>query len=198
MRRATCLEDASFNVDDWLFRKISDGMRATINLALIIGDGIGKPLGLLSPNSGIPICETSENTPNGQFTWQDYIMLKYEIPTQWHAGGSYLVNQRTFALLLTMSDASARPLWTTLPGTEPGYTLAGSPIVIASQMPDVAPGATPIALGNWKRAYTIVERKAPTIQIDDYMAGWCRLFKAEARIGGATTCSNAARLLRIR
>jgi HK97 family phage major capsid protein len=59
------LEDASFNVEQWLFRKISDGMRATINFALIVGDGIGKPMGLLNPNSGIPICETSANTPTG-------------------------------------------------------------------------------------------------------------------------------------
>jgi HK97 family phage major capsid protein len=65
-------------------------------------------------------------------------------------------------------------------------------------MPDVAGGSTPVAFGNWKKAYTVVERKAPTMQIDNYTAGWCRLFKFEARLGGACTCPNAARLLRIR
>lgn len=58
---------------------------------------------------------------------------------QWQAGGSYLMNQRAFALLLTMSDAHARPIWGQLPGGLPGFTLAGSPIQIAIQMPDVAP-----------------------------------------------------------
>jgi HK97 family phage major capsid protein len=125
-------------------------------------------------------------------------MLKFELPIQWHANGSYLMNQRTFALLLTMADGTGRPLLNPLPQNQPGYSLAGSPVVIASQMPDVAPGSTPVAFGDWKRAYTIAKRKAPTIQIDDYTAGWCRLFKAEARVGGATTCPNAARLLRIR
>lgn len=192
------LEDASFDVESWLLQKASDGMRMTINHALLLGDGNGRPLGLLNPRSGIPICETASSTPPGQFGWADLIMLKYEIPMQWQTGASFLMNQRTFALLLTMSDAGGRPIWSSLPGEEPGFRLAGSPITIASQMPDIQPGSTPVAFGNWRRAYTTVWRKAPTMQIDDYTAGWCRLFKFEARAGGATTCPNAARLLRVR
>jgi HK97 family phage major capsid protein len=125
-------------------------------------------------------------------------MLKYEVPMQWHAGGSYIMNQRTFALLLTMSDALNRPLWGQLPGGVPGFMLAGSPIVIVSQMPDVQPGATPIAFADWKAAYTIVNRRATTMITDPFSAGFCSLFKFDCRIGGATTCPNAARLLRIR
>jgi HK97 family phage major capsid protein len=125
-------------------------------------------------------------------------MLKYEIPMQWQTGASYLMNQRTFAQLLTMSDAGGRPMWTTLPGEEPGFRLAGSPVIIASQMPDCMPGSTPVAYGNFKKAYTVVERRQPTLEIDPYTAGWCRLFKFSARIGGATTCPSALRLMRIR
>jgi HK97 family phage major capsid protein len=55
------LEDASFNVDQWLLQKVSEGMRATINEALFIGDGVGRPMGLLNPRSGIPDCETSSS-----------------------------------------------------------------------------------------------------------------------------------------
>ena len=51
--------------------------------------------------------------------------------------------------------------------------------------------------GNWRKTYMIVERKAVTLETDRYSAGWCILFKAEARCGGAPTCPNAARLLRI-
>jgi len=175
-------------------------MRATINAAILLGDGIGKPMGLLNPNSGIPICEVSSATNPGQFSWQDLLMLKYEIPIQRMDGASYLMNQRTFALLQSMSSAEGRPLWgaqgTSTPGT--GFAFAGSPINIVSQMPDVQPGATAVAFGNWKRCYTVVTRKLPTLTVDPYSAGFCRLFKFEARIGGATTCPNAARLLRIR
>jgi len=125
-------------------------------------------------------------------------MLKFEVPTQWHAGGSYLMNQRTFALLLTIFDANGRTLLNMMPQGMAGYQLAESPITIVSQMPDCVPGATPIAFGDWRAAYTLVNRAATTITADPFSAGWCILWKREARLGGAVTCGNAARLLRIR
>jgi len=70
--------------------------------------------------------------------------------------------------------------------------------VLATQFPDAVPGAVPVAFGSWRAAYTLVTRKSVSMQIDDYSAGFCRLYKFEARIGGSVTCSNAARLLRIK
>lgn len=192
------LEDSSVNVESWIQQRIDDGMRATINNALIVGDGNGKPTGLLNPKSGIPICETAASTPEGQFTWMDLVSLKYEIPVDWHNGASFIMNQRVFASLLNMNDASGRPIMQQMPQGAPVYTICGSPVVIASQMPDCVPGATPIAFGNWKKAYLAVWRKGVTIQTDPYSAGFCVLFKAEARVGGNVLCPNAARLLRIR
>jgi HK97 family phage major capsid protein len=191
------LQDAQFNIENWILQKASQGFRDAINNAIIAGDGLGKPLGILNPNSGIPICDTSPATQPGQFTWQDLVMLKFEIPSRWHEGASFFMNQRTFALLLTMSDASSRPLFGQLPSGLPGYMFAGSPIQIVSQMPDVAPGATPIAFGNWKSAYIVVTRSGTMMRTDPFTAGWCTLFLFEARIGGSVACPNAARLLRI-
>jgi HK97 family phage major capsid protein len=100
-----------------------------------------------------------------------------------------------------MSDAAGRPILTSfpqeLPGT-PGFLLNGSPIQIVTQMPDVAPGATPVAFGNWNEVYMVVNRRAVTMQQDPYSAGFCILYKFEARVGGGIICPNAARLLRIR
>jgi len=107
-------------------------------------------LGLLNPNAGIPICDVSVATPPRQFQWQDLVQLKFEIPMQWQDGCSFLMNQRTLALMLTMSTADGRPLLGALPQGMPGFQIAGSPITIVSQMPDCVPGATPIAHGNWK------------------------------------------------
>jgi len=192
------VEDAAGNAENWIIGKISEGMAATINNALILGDGNGKPMGIFHPRSGIPVVLTNPNTPAGTLTWQDLVMLKWEIPYQWQQGASYLMNQRTFAQLMTMTDAMQRPIWGQMPGEEPGFQLAGSPIHIVTQMPDINPGSTPVAFGNWERAYTIVWRKAVTVQVDPFSANFCILYKAEARVGGGLTCANAARLLQVR
>jgi HK97 family phage major capsid protein len=142
------LADASFNVESWMTQKVSDGMRITINDAIIAGDGLGKPMGLLNPQSGIAVCDTAPSTPPGQFVWQDLLALKFEVPQQWWEGSVFLMNQRTAGLLMTMSSTDGRPLLSALPAGMPGFALAGSPITIASQMPDCLPGSTPILAGN--------------------------------------------------
>jgi HK97 family phage major capsid protein len=192
------LEDSAFNIEAWLMRKAAAGYRAALSEAIIAGDGNGKPLGLLSARGGVPVCETAAATAAGSLTWQDLVMLKWELPMQWQAGAVYLMNQRTFAQIMTMSDATHRPIWTQMPGSEPGFQLAGSPIVIATQFPDIAPGSTPIFFGNLRECYTLVTRRALTLQPDPYSAQWCMLFRFDARIGGAPLCPNAGRLLRIR
>src|SRR5262245_63611759 len=123
------------------------------------GDGIGKPIGILNPGAGIPACDTSPSTPAGQFTWQDLIMLRWMVPMQFQGGGRYLMNQHTFGQVLTMSDAMGRPIMIAMPTDTGQFTINGSPVNIVTQMPDVAPGATPVAFGNWNLVYMVVNRK---------------------------------------
>ena len=194
------LEDASISIEQWLLGKVNRAFRNTVSNAIMVGSGFGMPQGILTPTSGIPICDTGENTPAGQFTWQDLVMLKWQVPMQWHDPrfGAYLMNQTTFSLMLTMSDAMGRPIMVASPADPSVFLLNGSRIVINSQMPDPLPGATPVAYGNWNQAYTVVNRKAVTMQQDPYSAGFCILFKFESRVGGAVTCAQAARLMRIK
>jgi HK97 family phage major capsid protein len=191
------IEDASIDIENWMLQKVNWAFRNTISDAILNGDGMGKPLGILRPQSGIPICDTSNNTPAGQFTWQDLIMLKWQVPMQFQGPGRYLMNQNTFGLTLTMSDAMGRPIMIATPLDNGQFIINGSPVNIVTQMPDVAPGAVPVAYGNWNLVYMVVNRKAVTMQQDPYSAGFCILFKFEGRVGGATICPNAARLLRI-
>jgi HK97 family phage major capsid protein len=78
------LQDAAFNLENWILRKVSDAFRVSISNSIIAGDGLGKPLGFLNPAAGVPILDTSPNTPPGQVTWQDLVMLKWDVPQQWH------------------------------------------------------------------------------------------------------------------
>ena len=48
----------------------------------------GLPVGILTQQGGIAICETAENTPPGTFTCQDLAMLRMEVPLQWQEGGT--------------------------------------------------------------------------------------------------------------
>jgi HK97 family phage major capsid protein len=193
------LEDSGVNLEQWMLAKAARAFGTQISAAVLAGDGFGKPMGILNPAAGIPIVETAEGTAPGQFTWQDLVALRWQVPVSLQGnGGSYLMNAHTWALCATMSDTSGRPIMTANASEAAPFLLGGVPVVIAQQMPDAIAGATPIAYGNWREAYTVVNRKAVTMQQDPYSAGFCVLYKFESRIGGAVTCPAAARLLRIR
>ena len=44
----------------------------------------------------------------GAFTRQDLVMLRWRIPQNFQAGGSYLINLHSWALRSTMSDVNSR------------------------------------------------------------------------------------------
>jgi len=172
---------------------------AQIGAAVLNGDGFGKPMGILNPAAGIPIMDTSAATPPGFFTWQDLLQLRWSVPLSLQANaGAYLMNQYTWGLCSTMSDANGRPIMTANPTEGAPYLLGGVPVIIAPQMPNVETGATPVAFGNWNRAYMVVNRKGITMTMGPFSGGFCPIFRFEARIGGAPVCPGAARLLRIR
>lgn len=191
------LEDASVDIESWMLGKVNWAFRNTISTAVITGDGNGRPRGILDPRSGIITCDTSEATPVGEFTWQDLLMLKWQVPMQYHNGARYLMNQDTFGKTLTLSDSLGRPIMIATPTDNGQFVINGSPVTVVTQMPGVAPGTTPVGFGNWAEAYMIVNRKAVTIQQDPYSASFCILFKFESRVGGGIICANAARLMRI-
>jgi hypothetical protein len=58
------LADASMNVEAWILDKVSRGMRATINAAILLGDGAGKPLICGRRNS---ICAFAGDCPRPLF-----------------------------------------------------------------------------------------------------------------------------------
>jgi hypothetical protein len=42
--------------------------------AILVGTGVGMPMGILNPQSGVRACDTAASTPVGQINWQDLIM----------------------------------------------------------------------------------------------------------------------------
>jgi HK97 family phage major capsid protein len=89
------LEDSGVNIEHML-GKAARAFGAQISHAILAGDGFGKPMGILNPAAGIPICETAEGTAPGQFTWQDLVMLRWQVPMSLQGtGGAYLMNPNT-------------------------------------------------------------------------------------------------------
>jgi HK97 family phage major capsid protein len=69
-------------------------------------------------------------------------------------------------------------------------------VLIAEDMPDIAPDATAIAFGDFRAGYTIAERADLRVLRDPFSAKPHVLFYATKRVGGAVSDYAAIKLLR--
>jgi HK97 family phage major capsid protein len=131
-------DDAAINIEDWLTRKAQDGIRKVTSQATATGSGIGMPLGLLHPGAGVPICDVGANTAAGTIARQDLVMLIFSVPVQYHNGASFVMNQRTLGMLLSISDANGRPVIVQDLTAPTKWTVLGFPVYLSEYWPDVA------------------------------------------------------------
>jgi HK97 family phage major capsid protein len=74
--------------------------------------------------------------------------------------------------------------------------LLGHGVVTDDYMPDLGSNAFPVAFGDFRRAYLIVDRRGTTILRDPYTAKPYVKFFATRRVGGGITNFEAVKLLK--
>jgi HK97 family phage major capsid protein len=106
------------------------------------------------------------------------------------------MNRRTQAALRKLKDADGNYLWQ--PATAPGGQahLMGFPLVEAEDMPDIDDDATPIAFGDFRRGYLIVDRQGVNVLRDPFSAKPYVLFYTTKRVGGGIADYDAIKLLK--
>ena len=200
------LDDAAFDIEGWLADRIADKFARAESAAFISGTGPDKPRGLL----------TYPLAPAGSEAWGEIgyvptgvagefsgvspadaiVDLVYSLGARYRARASFVMNSKTAGAVRKMKDADGRFLWSDgLAAGEPAR-LMGYPVLIAEDMPDIAPDATAIAFGDFAAGYTIAERPDLRVLRDPFSAKPHVLFYATKRVGGDVTDFAAIKVLR--
>lgn len=97
----------------------------------------------------------------------------------------WLLNRRTVAAVRKLKDSNGRYVWE--PGLIAGVPdeIAGYPIQEVEDIPDIAANSFSIWFGDWRQAYTIVERTGTLVLRDPYTSKPNVLFYSTRRVGGA-------------
>jgi HK97 family phage major capsid protein len=199
----TLLDDSAVNIEQWLSDRVREHFDRKENTAFVNGDGVAKPSGFLSyPKvaEGSWAWGSLGYIPTGSATLgvdvDELIDLTYALKSDYRANASWVMNSATAGELRQMKDAEDRYIWQqSLIAGQPNMLL-GYPVVIAEDMPDVADGAYPIAFGDFRRGYTIVDRIGVRVLRDPYTAKPFVLFYTTKRVGGAVTDFDAIKLLK--
>jgi HK97 family phage major capsid protein len=122
--------------------------------------------------------------------------LVYALNATYRANAVFVMNSKTAGAVRKMKDADGRFLWSDgLAAAEPAR-LMGYPVLVAEDMPDIAPDAYAIAFGDFNAGYTIAERPDMRVLRDPFSAKPHVLFYATKRVGGGVSDFKAIKLLR--
>ncbi|MGP0628936.1 phage major capsid protein [Nitrospina sp. 32_T5] len=184
------LDDARVNVEEWLSHKIAAKMSYVENSAFINGDGIDKPRGLLTYPAGTTNPGQVRQVNSGhasQITADGLRAAFYALKTPYIRHARWIMSRSTIEVISKLKDGGGSYLWE--PGLKEGepQMLLGHPIERMEDMPSVSANALPIAFGDWKQAYTIVDRSGVRVLRDPFSAKPFVLFYTTKRTGGDVT-----------
>lgn len=187
------LQDAAFNMRQEISSDVAEDFAKLEGNAFINGNGVKKPEGLLgndkisSYNSGQALALTADSL----FEIQGELKAGYDL--------TYMLNRKTLHQhVRTLKDNNGQYLLQLGLGALPN-TIAGVPYVLANDMPDVAANAFPILLGDYRKAFYIVDSAEVTVLEDPYTQAisGVRRFNFYKRVGGQVVLPEALKKLKI-
>lgn len=206
------LDDAATDIASWLLNNATHDFAETEGEAFLRGDGVeGKPTGLLTYGSTnekdfarawgkhqyVPAGHASAPTDANLVTACINIVAKLRKPYKPNA--KWLMNSTTAARLMGIQDGDGRRLWAPtgnlIEGVE--HPLLGYSVEIDEGMDDIGAGAHPIAFGDFRQGYVIVDRQGIHVEIDRVTQKGRVLFDTYRRVGGGAGDFNAIKFIKI-
>jgi HK97 family phage major capsid protein len=203
------LDDSMLNIEEWLINRVAGKFSRKENTAFVTGDGIGQPRGFLSYSTAATgdssrswgVIEHVATGSDGAFASSSsadvLIDLMHKLRVGYLPEATWLMSRSVADAVRKFKDSSSE-LYVWQPGLQAGTpsTLLGHPVLLAEDMPSIASGSYSIAFGNFKEAYTIVDRIGVRVLRDPYTAAPFIKFRCNKRVGGDVVNFEAVKLLK--
>lgn len=194
------IDDSSVNIEEWLTSKITEVFSRKENTAFISGNGVAQPRGILTYAAGTSWgqIEQISSGSNGNVTADGIVKIFYALKEEYAVNSSFLMNRAAVQQARLLKETSTdQYLWQ--PGLTAGTpdTLMGVPVYQAADMETPATNSLSVAVGDFKRAYQIVDRAGVRILRDPFTEKPFVKFYATKRVGGDVVNFEAIKLLKL-
>ncbi len=201
------LEDSAVNIDEWVASEVEVSFAQQEGTAFVTGNGTNKPKGFLSYTTianaswewgKLGFVKTGDADNFADANPSDALLdLIYGLQAGYRQNAAFVLNRKTQAAIRKFKNEQGDYLWT--PPAQPGgqAMLMGFPVVEAEDMPDIGADAYPVAFGDFRRGYLVVDRQGIQILRDPYSSKPYVLFYTVKRVGGGVQDFNAIKLLKV-
>jgi HK97 family phage major capsid protein len=188
------LDDALPAFDEFLAAELAGRQRALEETAFAVGDGTGKPLGLVHSSSGFPVVTAATGSATG-FKLADAVSAYAALDNAYLPSASWLMSTSAFRSLAGLTDTGGVVLASMHAATP---TLLGRPVAVSPDMPATAANARSVVFGDLAAAYTVRRVSGLGVQRQDevYSANGQVGFRLAWRVDGRPVDTAAAVVLR--
>lgn len=201
------LDDAGFDIEAWINKKVSAKLGRQENTSFVSGDGSKKPKGFLTYDAWTTAGTyqrdaveqiTATGTVGALDEADDLVNLQNSLLEDYQSGASFGMRRATFTSVMTLKDTNGAYLIDPrIIKTGTDKILLGSPVTFMSDMPAVAAAALPVVFADFREFYTIVDRLGIRVLRDPYTSKPYVRFYTTKRVGGAVSNYQAGKILKI-
>lgn len=194
------IDDGAIDIEQWIAEKVADKFARLEATSFISGDGTTKPKGILTYTAGTSwgqIQQVASGT-SAVVTADSLLQLYYALKDEYSKRATFLMHRTTVQAVRLLKEATTNQyLWQ--PGLAAGTpdTLLGVPVALAADMPVPAASSLSVAVGDFKRAYLIVDRIGIRTLRDPFTAKPFVKFYTTKRVGGKVMNTDAIKLLKL-
>ena len=150
------LNDSIFNLEQFIAREFARRIGFKEEEAFLVGDGVGKPLGMLADAGGAE-ADVETDEPNA-ISLDDVLDLFYSLRAPYRRNAVFVMNDSTVKAIRKLKDSSGQYLWAPSIKDATPDTILNRPLYTSSFMPTVEPEAKTIMFGDF-RYYWIADRQ---------------------------------------
>ncbi len=187
------LADNAYNLESWLISSFSRALANSEEEAMIIGDGVSKPTGILT--SG----EVGITTAGNKIEADEIIDLIYKLKRPYRSKAVFLTADSTLAAIRKLKDSTGQYLWQpALTAGEPDRLL-GYPVYTSAYVPAIAAGEPVVAFGDMSY-YNIGDRGIRSFAaLHELYAGVGQVaFVCKERVDGKLVLPEAVRIMKMK
>ncbi len=150
------LNDSAFDLESYVAKEFGRRIGTKEEEAFFVGDGTGKPTGILDATGGGQLGKTSSGATSISF---DEIMdLFYSLKSPYRKNATFLMNDSTVKAIRKLKDGGGQYIWQPSMVAGTPDTILNRPVLTSAYMPEISAGNKTVAFGDFKY-YWIADRQ---------------------------------------
>jgi HK97 family phage major capsid protein len=188
------LADEAVQLDAYLAVELGGRIGVLENNAFSVGDGSGKPLGLVHASSPYTVVNAATGSST-TYKLADLLNVWNTLPAAYRPNATWMIAPNDFGSLAALADTAGGLVLPSLQFDPP--SLFGRPVVLNSDLPTPAASAKSLVLADFKLAYGVRRVNEIRLQRQDELhsdSGQVG-FRSISRVDGRALLPDAARIL---